>query len=375
MRIAINTRFLLNRKMEGFGWFTYETVKRIVQNHPEHEFIFFFDRSYDPKFIFGKNVKPVVLYPPARHPILFKIWFDFSVSRALKKYKIDLFFSPDGYLSLRTDVPQINAIHDLNFEHHPNDLPKSTLNYYKKYFPLFAQKAKHIVTVSHFSKQDIVKTYNIPESKITVAHNGCSSHFKPISSVDKHIIRDQFTNGEAYFVFVGALHPRKNIQRLLQAFSQFKIESGSKTKLLVVGENLWKSKKLKLEPQEFYADIIFTGHQPIEMLAKIVASAKAMTFVSYFEGFGIPLVEAMNAECPILSGNLTSLPEVAGDAALYCDPFDIESIKNGLMKLDTDEQLRMNLVEKGKLRAKQFSWDFTAEIIWDVIDSCQKKLN
>jgi len=373
MRIAINTRFLLGHKMEGFGWFTYETVKRIVQSHPEHQFIFFFDRAFDPKFIFADNVEPVVLFPPARHPVLFKIWFNISVTRALKKYKADVFFSPDGYLSLKTNVPQINVIHDLNFEHFPQDLPVSARNYLRNYFPKFAQKATHIITVSEFSKQDIVKTYGISENKITVAHNGASDKFKPISIVDKHIIRNKFTNGEEYFIFVGALHPRKNVGRLLDAFDKFKNETNSKTKLLIVGENLWKSEKLNVVKIQFEDDVIFTGHQTIDDLAKIVASAKAMAFVSYFEGFGIPLVEAMNAGCPILSGNLTSLPEVAGNAALYCDPFDTDSIKNGLIQLDLNEELRKDLIEKGRIQSKKFSWDHTASVIWNVIESYVKK--
>ena len=222
MRIAINTRFLLPHKMEGFGWFTYETVKRMVESHPEHEFIFFFDRPFDSKFIFGNNVLPVVLHPQARHPLLFKIWFNWSVTRALKKYKVDVFLSPDGYLSLKTAIKQIAVIHDINCEHYPNDLPRSALNYLKKYFPQFAKKANHIITVSNFSKNDIVKTYDIAESKVTVAHNAAAEIFKPISLVEQEIVRDKFADGLPYFIFVGALHPRKNVGRLLMAFDDFK---------------------------------------------------------------------------------------------------------------------------------------------------------
>ena len=145
MRIAVNTRFLLNKKMEGFGWYTFEIVKRLVEQHPEHEFYFFFDRPYDERFIFGKNVIPIVLNPPARHPLLFILWFEFSVYRALKKNKIDLFFSPDGYLSLRSKVPQIGVIHDINFEHYPKDLPFSARIYLCYFFPRFVKKAKKII--------------------------------------------------------------------------------------------------------------------------------------------------------------------------------------------------------------------------------------
>ncbi|MCC6701594.1 MAG: glycosyltransferase family 1 protein, partial [Fluviicola sp.] len=123
MRIGINTRFLLSSKMEGFGWYTFEVVKRMVLAHPEHEFVFFFDRAFDPKFIFAENVKPVVLFPPARHPFLFIWYFDFALKKALKREHIDVFFSPDGYLALGSNVPQVAVIHDLNFEHYPEDIP------------------------------------------------------------------------------------------------------------------------------------------------------------------------------------------------------------------------------------------------------------
>ncbi|MBK8925296.1 MAG: glycosyltransferase family 4 protein [Crocinitomicaceae bacterium] len=373
MRIAVNVRFLLRHKMEGFGWYTYETISRMVKAHPEHEFIFFFDRPFDQKFVFGPNVKPVILRPPARHPLLFKIWFNYSVTRALKKYKVDLFFSPDGYLSLKSDIPQIGVIHDLNFEHYPQDLPASALTYLRHHFPLFAHKAKHLLTVSEYSKQDIIDTYKIQAEKITVAHNGASHHFKPISMVEKHVIMDEFTQGEPFIVFVGALHPRKNVVRLIEAFDRFKQKSGSTTKLLIVGENLWRSKKLILPKINSKDEIVFTGHQPIEKLAKIVASAKFLAFVSYFEGFGIPLVEAMQAGCPLLAGDKTSLPEVAGDAAVYCNPFQIDSIVDGLIQLDSNAELREDLIQKGFERAKLFSWDFTAEKIWTVIENQLKK--
>lgn len=369
MRIAINTRFLLSTKMEGFGWFTFETVKRIVIQHPEHEFIFFFDRAFDEKFIFAKNVKGVVLNPQARHPILFKIWFNYSVTKALKRHKVDLFFSPDGYLSLKTNVKQIGVIHDLNFEHHPEDIPKAPLKYLKKYFPLFAQKANHILTVSEYSKKDICATYKVPESKVTVSYNGASDLFKPIEFGTQILIRNKYSNENEYFVFVGALHARKNVARLFQAFDQFKKETKSETKLVVVGEKLWNSVDVdeSFNSLSCQNEIIFTGHLPIDQLTQIVGAAKALVFPSYFEGFGIPLVEAMRAGCPIVSGNLTSLPEVAGDAALYVDPYSVDSIAQGLKTIDSDEALRTFLIEKGRIRSQEFSWDKTASVIWEVI--------
>ena len=122
MRIAVNTRFLLKNKLEGIGWFTYETVKRLVENHPEHEFYFFFDRPFEEEFIFGKNVHPIVLFPPARHPVLYFIWFEYSVANALKVYKIDVFLSPDNFLTLRTKVPTVLVTHDIAHLHFPEQV-------------------------------------------------------------------------------------------------------------------------------------------------------------------------------------------------------------------------------------------------------------
>lgn len=367
MNIAINTRFLLSSKMEGFGWYTYEISKRLVEMHPEHTFYFFFDRPFDSRFIFAKNVVPVVLSPPARHPILFYIWFEWSVKRALKKYNIDLFFSPDGYLSLGSSVKQIGTIHDINFEHYPNDLPKNALNYLKKYFPKFASKADKILTVSNYSKQDIVNTYGIESDKIHVVHNGASDEFKPIDTQAKIDVQTKYSNGKPYFLFVGSLHPRKNLKRLIQAYQEF-YKFNQSIDLVIVGAVMWNSLAEEITIDDNLKNVIhFTGHLATEELAKVIASAYIFTYVPYFEGFGIPLVEAMKSGVPVLSGNVTSLPEVGGDAVYYCDPFDVESIKKGMVELHDNNNLRQNLIEKGLIRSKQFNWDNAAKAIAGIL--------
>ena len=366
MRIGINARFLLDGKMEGFGWYSYEITKRLVQNHPEHEFIFFFDRSYSEKFIFGSNVTPVVIQPPARHPILFMLWFDIALPRALKKYKIDVFFSPDGYLSLRTKVPQIATIHDLNFEHFPEDLPFAARKYLRYFFPKFAHKAQHIITVSNYSKDDLVKTYAVKAEKITVAWNAASNIFKPIELEQKQLIRNTYSNGKQYFVFVGSLHPRKNIPRLLKAFEIYCEDQSNDWDMVIVGEALWnKSDDYTKFTGSFKNRIHFTGRLALDDLALVVGSASCMTYVPYFEGFGIPLVEAMNCGVPIISGDLTSLPEVAGDSAIYCNPFDVNDIAKKMVEVSTNSLLRDSLSTKSLDRSSLFNWDKSAQIVWD----------
>ena len=369
MRIAINTRFLLSSKMEGFGWYTYEVVKRLVEKHPEHEFILFFDRAFDKKFVFGNNVTPLVLNPPARHPFLFYIWFEFSVKRALKKYKADVFLSPDGYLSLKSEVKQITVIHDINFEHNPDDVPWLMRNYLRRFFPKFARKATHILTVSEYSKHDICSTYNIAESKVTALWNGASPEFRPLSLDQKMVVRNTHTHGNPYFLFVGALHPRKNVGRLISAFEQFKhTHAEDLHKLVIVGTELFGKKLGGIEISPFIREhIIFTGHVSLSTLSDIMGAASIFTYVPYFEGFGLPLVEAMKCGVPILSGNKTSLPEIAGDAAMYCDPFSTTDISEKMSIIANSSSIQEELSKKGIKRSELFSWDTTSTEIWNVI--------
>lgn len=370
MRIVVNTRLLLQNRLEGIGWFSYESLKRITQNHPEHEFIFVFDRPFSDEFIFSDNVTPVVLSPQARHPILYKIWFDWQMPRILKKYKADLFLSPDGYSSLNTNVPCLPVIHDINFVHRPKDLPPVDRWYYNHYFPKFAKGASRIATVSEYSKQDIVQTYGIPEDKIDVVYNGANISYVPIYDTAKQETKKQYTDGEEYFVFVGSLHPRKNIARLLQAFSAFKQKTNSKNKLVIVGQAMFLTNDIQsvLDTMPEKDDVIFTGRLETNDLHKVLGSALAMSFVPLFEGFGIPILEAMYAEVPVLCANTTSMPEVGGDAVLYADPYSVESIEQGLETLASDPALRKELVEKSKIQRAKFNWDKTADNLWSSIE-------
>ncbi len=368
MKIAVNTRLLLKGKLEGIGWVAYETLRRMVAAHPEVEFYFLFDRQPDPMFCFADNVKPVVLFPQARHPFLFIWFFELSVPRMLRKLKADLFYSPDGYLSLRSKVPQVVEFHDLNFEHFPGDMPKIHLWHYKTFFPKFANKARRIVTVSEFSKQDIVDCYGVSADKIDVAYNGVNEVFKPLDISKQHQVRAKYSGGSPYFMFVGSLHPRKNLARLFTAFDQFKKRHASEVKLLIVGEKRWWTEPIQqaYDAMSCKDEVVFTGRLSAEELHQVTASALASVYVSYFEGFGIPILEAFKCDTPVITSNVTSMPEVAGDAALLVDPFNEASIADAMEKV-LDERVRQELIEKGRARARDFSWDQTAETIWNCL--------
>ena len=370
MIIAVNTRLLLKDRLEGIGWFSYETLKRISLKHPEHTFLFLFDRPFDPAFIFSDNIIPLVIPPRTRHPLLWYTWFEWSLPRVLKKHRAALFFSPDGYMPLGLKIPSLIAIHDINFHHRPGDLPPSSRYYYRKYFPRFACRADRIITVSEYSRKDIADSYGIRPEKIDVVYNGVNQAFKPLNQEEISRVRTKYSEGFPYFVFVGSFHPRKNLARLMQAFDLFRASSPGSYKLLIVGEKMFMTGDIdrtyaKLKHQR---DIRFTGRLSPGILAGVMGAASALTFVPLFEGFGIPLLEAMNCDIPILASRVTALPEIAGDAAIYTDPLDIQDISAGMINLATRTDLRKRLIAAGRTRRKSFSWDLTADRVWNALD-------
>ena len=363
MIIAVNTRFLLKDRLEGIGWFTYETVRRLVEWHPEHQFIFFFDRPFDEKFVFADNVKPVVLFPPARHPFLFYAWFEFAVSKALKKHKADIFISTDGFLSLKTNVPTLLVIHDLAHIHFPNQVKYWEQKYYNYFMPKFAKKAARIATVSEYSKQDIHQQYHIPLNKIDVVYNGVRAAFKPVDELTKTSIKAKYSEGQAYFFYIGAVHPRKNIHRLITAFDQFKQTTHAPMKLLIAGRFAWQTGVVKdaYDQATFQKDISFLNYVADEEVPLLMGSALGFVYVSLFEGFGIPLVEAMNCEVPIITANVSSMPEIVGDAGITVNPESINAIKNSMIEVYKNKTKRNVLIELGKTQRNQFSWDKSTE--------------
>jgi glycosyltransferase involved in cell wall biosynthesis len=372
MKIAINTRLLIQNKLEGIGWFTFENFKRITLAHPEHDFYFLFDRSYSKELIFSENVHPVVVWPHAGYPLTWKFWFDVAVPRVLKRIKPDLFISPDGFLSLTTEVPQLSVIHDINFFHRPDDFPYLTRKYYSKYFPLFAQKAKRIVTVSEFSKHDICDSYNISPSKIDVVYNGANKEYKPLTRDEIAETKQKYSKGADYFLFIGSLQPRKNVSGLLGAFDLFVSHYGTDHKVIIVGDKHALAAELDTtyNQMRFGDDVIFTGRLSTTELKNVLGAATALVFVPFFEGFGIPIVEAMSAGVPVISSNTTSMPEVAGDAAIFVDPSDINAIALAMHEISTDDQLRKGLIEKGRKQGEKFNWDTSARMLWESIERC-----
>jgi glycosyltransferase involved in cell wall biosynthesis len=375
MRIAVNTRFLQKDKLEGYGYYIHELMQRITINHPEHQFLFLFDREFDDSFIYNTNIIAKAIGPKARHPLSFRYWYDIQFTRAAKKFKADVIVSLDGFCSLTSKIPQILAVHDLAYLHYPDFIPWYHLWFYKLYQKKFLLKAKHIVTVSEFSKQDIISNFKIPTEKIAVVPNGIRNNFKTLSYEQKDNIKNEHTLGNEYFLAVGGIHPRKNILQLLKAFSQFKKWQQSNMKLVIAGRLAWQYETFieKLKSYKYRNDVVLIGYINDNTLAELMGSAYALVYPSLLEGFGVPIIEAMQSGTPVITSNTSSMPEVGGDAALYANPNDVDDLAKQMMLIYKDEKLRNNLIEKGLIRAKQFSWDVSAIKLWELIEIIGKK--
>lgn len=370
MVIAVNTRFLLVDYLEGYGNFIYETFRRITEQHPEHEFIFIFDRPYDKRFLFSNNIKTVVTGPAARHPLLWKLWYDIKVPVILKRYKVDVFVSCDGFCSLGTKVPQCLVVHDLAFLHYPSAIKKSHLLFYKRYTPKFLGKAISIATVSEFSKKDIIAQYGTDAKKINVVYNGVKEIFNPINNDAKATIKNKYTDGKEYFIYAGSIHPRKNLITLLKAFSVFKKRQQTNMKLVLAGRLAWQYESFEkdLKSYKYRNDVVLTGYVEDAVLADIIGAAYALVYPSLFEGFGVPVLEAMRCDVPVITSADSAMQEIAKDAALYADANSHTDIANKMMLLYKDENLRKELILKGRQIVKQYSWDKTATLLWQSIE-------
>lgn len=368
--IAVNTRLLLPHRTEGISRFAYELLSRVASDHPEVTFTYFFDRPYDPVYLTSDNIRAEVLFPPARHPVLWHAWFHWRIRNRLSSLKPDLFYSPELYLSLNQTIPEIATFHDLAYEQFPDDLKGWAGRYVRKFSPRYAHHAREILTVSEFTRQELVQRYGVSQDKIHVVHNSAGQQFHPIEESSKTAIRHRFTNGKPYLHFVGTIQPRKNLVNLLKAYDSYRSSGGKEVALLLVGRPGWNY-QAALETYEslrYKEDVIFSGYVSDLELNEVYAASEGLVYVPWLEGFGIPVVEAFRAEVPVITSNTSSLPEVAGDAALLVDPGNPHQIAMAMGQLLEDTQLRSRLIVSGIVQREKFSWQKSARTLWNVLN-------
>lgn len=264
-------------------------------------------------------------------------------------------------------APVIATIHDLAFEHLPETFTRRGAWQLKMTVRRTAQRAARIATVSEYSRQDLLKTYNLPPEKVAVTYNGIAEHFSSTpSAADEAVqVKARFGITRDFILAVGSLQPRKNLVRLIRAYAKLRTEQPDFTQqLVIVGRKLWLHHEIFAEVarQPWAADVILTGYVADEDLPPLYRTAAVFAYPSIFEGFGLPPLEAMACGTPVVTSNNSCLPEVVGTAALTVDPYDETALANGLLRALQDEVLREQLRLEGPLRAKRFTWQAAAEI-------------
>jgi len=284
----------------------------------------------------------------------------------LKPYEnADLFHCLNAHLPILHIGKSIVTIHDLTFIKVPDyfsHYSKIKTFLFKSFLKLVATKATRIITVSENTKKDIVKFLNINPKKIIPIYEGVTSKF-PIFNINEDIVLKKNKIKKPYFVYIGIQRPHKNLVRLTKAFIQFKKKHKIGINLVFVGKKAGKKypEFTNLLKELSRNDIILTGYVNDEELAVLLKNSLALTFPSLYEGFGLPILEAMASGTPVITSNKSALIEVAGDAALYVDPFDIKSISEAMACVAFSEEKRNELIQKGLKRVKSYSWEKTAK--------------
>lgn len=364
MNIGVVARLLDGGNMTGIGWFLFESMRRIAEAHPEHNFYYIFDHKPEERFATSHNIVPVRVPFRCRYrPVFYRLWYDVALPLVVRRHKIQMLVCADGAMSLAVKVPTLLVIHDLAFEHYPEYIPPHMSRFLRRYTPQWARRAAGLATVSEYSREDISSLYNISSDRITVTYNGSHNLYAPLQTELCESVKREFADGSDYFLFVGTIHPRKNLANQLLAFDKFRSSTPEAThKFIVVGRRwIWdEALELTYANMRYRDQVVFLGHLGTDSLARLTSAATALMYVSVFEGFGIPIIEAFEAQTPVITSATSSMPEVAGDAALVVDPFDSDAIAAAMRTVATDAAARNVLVERGAERRKLFSWDRTA---------------
>ena len=264
-----------------------------------------------------------------------------------------------------TPCPVINTIHDLSFEHLPETFKRRSWRQMRLTIRRSAQTAAHIITDSNFSRDDILRTYKLSPDRVTATPLAASTKFKPVEDFTEiGRVRQRYGIVGDYILTVGSIQPRKNLPRLIRAFAALCREGNIRPlpTLVIVGKRGWLYEETldTAENSEVKERILFTDYVPENDLPALYSGARCFVYPSYFEGFGIPPLEAMRCGTPTITGNRTCFPEIIGDGGLMVDPFDETAILEGILKIFSDSKLRTELQEKGIRRANLFDWKETA---------------
>jgi glycosyltransferase involved in cell wall biosynthesis len=358
MKVLING-LQVGKNNSGVQYYTKHLYNAIKKLNPVNLEVQLYKQNTNPRF--PSFLSPVSrLLTPSKIRLSRILNENLRLPKYLTRNSLDLYHSPNYVLPFFLKSPSLVTIHDLITLDYPKLCKWESVLYFKLALPRSIKKANKIVTVSEKTKTDIQTRFKIPNEKIVVTHLGISSIFR--KTVDKEVL-SYYSITDKYILFVGNIEPKKNLVRLLQAYNKLNLSKNLTHKLVISGRKGWKCKKVfstvkKLKLQE---SVIFTGYVPENDLPVLYSMADLFVFPSIYEGFGIPPLEAMACEVPILTSNTGALPETTGGNCLLVNPYNVNEIADGIHKLLVNEKLRKYYIEKGRNWVKQFTWERTAK--------------
>lgn len=370
MRIGINARLLLKRKA-GIGYFTDRVYRSLLQNVKDDEIFYYTDKEFSGFRGFGLNrIKNRKIRKP-----LYLVWINTILKSQLNRDNIDVLLTPNYTPPVNLNCKNVVVFHDLAYftlpDIHPNNLYRE---YMKWSLPRIAQKADHIIATSYHTKSDIVEILKIPENKISVVYQAPSNIFS--TEPEKNIldtVKNKFGLEDRFLLFTGSIDERKNIETAIDALGIYhKNKNDIKLKLVLAGNKdkmmaYTKSLQAHIKKRNLEKSVIFTGYLEEKELIALYWGASAFIFPSLYEGFGVPLLEAMSAGLPIIASDISSIPELVQDAGLLIEPKNTQGFAEAIDSILNSETLSKEFIERGYARAKGFSWDKTGKEILAIL--------
>ncbi len=361
MRIGIDAR-LIHYSQAGIAQYTTHLVKALARIDPEDQFFLLQSRKEPEPLVNHPNFRRKGLWTPSHHRLE-----QYILGLEVTRMQLDVLHSPDFIPPVRwpgANFRSVITVHDLAFLLYPNFLTPQAARYYGQ-IDRAVRRADHIIAVSQSTKEDLIRLLGAPERKITVIYEAANPIYRPVDREEAwNKAKEHYPNlPEQFFLFVGTLEPRKNIPALLKAYKLLQDDyKTDQTKLVLAGRQGWLFDEIFRLVQDLHLEphTVFLGRVPTDVLLYLYNSAIALVHPAHYEGFGLPALEAMACGTPVITTNVSSLPEVVGDAAILVSPEDVEEMAVQMWRLLSDEELRKKLGAKGLSRAASFSWDKAA---------------
>ncbi|WP_270816618.1 glycosyltransferase family 4 protein [Hungatella effluvii] len=381
MKIAFDSQLFLKGNKTGIAWCADNIVKKMSKRQDTETVCDYFVKNCEED---EKNVRIYQKYGASMNPCKKYSFFFYKLIWPFIPIPYSLFFGKDRDITqffnfvVPPGVPgkSVTIVHDMAYKAHPETLKKKNLRWLQLTLKRSCKRADAIVTVSEFSKNEIVKFLRIKPDKITVMPNGVDLElFHPdYSQIDVQMVKDKYKIAGSYFLYLGTLEPRKNIERVVEAYAKLcddnkEIEEEI-PKLVLAGGKGWLYESIfeAVKKYGISSNVIFTGYVREEEIPLLMVGAISFLFPSLYEGFGMPVLEAMACGTPVLTSNTTSLPEVAGDAGILVDPYSIEEIRDKMLLLWQNRELRQLLSKRGIERAANYTWENSTRILYELYE-------